>query len=116
MKKKNNIFADLELEEADELALCSDLMSEVVSIIRISKKTQKEIASILGVNESKVSALVNGKINDFSNGTLIHYLTLLGCDIEIRIMSPHHISKSIKKGSVKVNNSYVKKRNIKVKA
>ena len=75
----DNIFADLGLENAEKLRARSDLMSEVVSLIRNSGLSQKEIAGILEISAPKVSALMTGKINDFSNDTLVHYLTLLGC-------------------------------------
>src|SRR5271154_643470 len=91
----DNIFADLDLDDSDEMVTRSDLMSEVVSMIRNSGLTQKEIAEILGISAPKVSALMTGKINDFSNDTLVHYLTLLGCNIEIRVLPQHRISRSV---------------------
>jgi|GEM_PF-1006997 len=99
---KNNIFADLELEDAEEMTARSDLMSEVVNIIRKSGIPQKEFASVLGISEPKISALMSGKINDFSNDTLMHYLTLLGCNVEIKILHKVHVSNSVKKGVMKV--------------
>lgn len=106
----NNIFADLGLKEADELKARSDLMSEVVSMIRNTGLTQKEIAPILGISAPKVSALMTGKINDFSNDTLVHYLTLLGCNVEIRVTPPRRISRSIKTGEVLVKRHKLKRR------
>ncbi len=98
-----NIFADLGLKNAEELKARSDLMSEVVDIIRNSSLSQKEIAKVLEISAPKVSALMTGKINDFSNDTLVHYLTLLGCNVEIRVMPRHRrIFRSVKKGTVKV--------------
>jgi len=109
----DNIFADLGLEDSDEMVTRSDLMSEVVSIIRNSGLTQKEIATILGISAPKVSSLMTGKINDFSNNTLLNYLTLLGCNVEIRVLSRHHVSKSVKRGEVKVKKSLIKQRKVK---
>lgn len=111
---KENIFADLDLKDSDEMITRSDLMSEVVSVIRKSKLPQKEIAVILGISEPKVSALMNGKINDFSNDTLVNYLTLLGCNVEIRVLSRLHISRSMKKGAIKVKRSLIRKKRVKV--
>ena len=98
----DNIFADLGLEDADEMITRSDLLSEVVSLIRNSHLTQKEIARILGISAPKVSALMTGKINDFSNETLMSYLALLGCNIEIRVMPKRRVSKSVKRGAIQV--------------
>ncbi|HWY36802.1 MAG TPA: helix-turn-helix transcriptional regulator, partial [Nitrosopumilaceae archaeon] len=67
----DNVFSDFGLEDSDEMKTRSDLMSEVVSIIRNSGVPQKEFAAILGISTPKVSALMSGKINDFSNDTLM---------------------------------------------
>jgi len=98
----DNIFADLGLKNAEELKTRSDLMSEVVRIIRNSELTQKEIAKILGISAPKVSALMTGKINDFSNDTLVQYLSLLGCNIEIRVTSVQCVSRKMKRGKIRV--------------
>ena len=99
---KDNVFADLELDDADEMVIRSDLMSEVVRILRESELPQKEIAFILDISAPKVSSLMSGKINDFSNDTLMHYLTLLGCNLEIRVHPQHPVSRAGMKGSMKV--------------
>ena len=100
---KDNIFADLELEDSEEMRARSDLLSELTRIIRTSKLLNKDIAIILGISPPKVSALMAGKINDFSTDTLMQYLTKLGCTVEIRVHShPRHLSKSIRKGSMTV--------------
>ena len=101
-KLSEDVFADLGLEDAHEMLTRSDLMSEVVSLIRSSGMPQKEIAKILGVSAPKVSALMTGKINDFSNETLMSYLALLGCDLEIRVTQKRRVSGAVKRGTVKV--------------
>jgi predicted XRE-type DNA-binding protein len=106
----DNIFEDLDLKNSEELRARSELMSEVVNIIRKSGLTQKEVAKILGISPPKVSSLMTGKINDFSNNTLVHYLTLLGCNVEIRVTSQQRISRSIKRGKVKVKSFSIRKR------
>jgi predicted XRE-type DNA-binding protein len=111
----DNIFADLGLENAEELRARSDLMSEVVTIIRNSGLTQKEIAKILGISAPKVSALMTGKINDFSNDTLVNYLTLLGCNVEIRVLPQRRVSRFAKRGRVKVKRPLIRKRRAKTR-
>lgn len=106
----DNIFADLGLKNPEELRARSDLMSEVVNIIRKSDLTQKEIAKILGISPPKVSSLMTGKMSDFSNDTLVNYLTLLGCNIEIRVLPQHHISRSMKRGEVRVKSPSIRRR------
>jgi len=111
----DNIFADLGLKNAEELMARSDLMSEVVSIIRNSGLSQKVIATILGISAPKVSALMTGKINDFSNDTLMNYLTLLGCNIEIKVLPQHRVSRSGKRGMLKVKKASIRRRRAKSK-
>jgi predicted XRE-type DNA-binding protein len=107
----DNIFADLGLDDADEMVTRSDLMSEVVSLIRNSDLSQKEIAKILGISAPKVSALMKGKINDFSNETLMNYLAHLGCDLEIRVTPKKRVSGSVKRGTVRVKRSISSRKN-----
>ena len=107
MKKKlivstDNIFADLGLADSEEMKIRSDLLSEVSALIRSSGLPQKEMAVILGISAPKVSAIMSGKINDFSNETLMNYLILLGCNVEIKVLTPHSGSKVIKKGIIQV--------------
>lgn len=115
MKKKihvsqDDIFADLGLTDSEEMKARSDLMSEIVLLIRKSDLLQKEIADILRISQPKVSSLMSGKINDFSTDTLMQYLTLLGCNIEIRVRSCHPLSHRVKKGCMKVQKKTVVKR------
>jgi predicted XRE-type DNA-binding protein len=111
---KDNVFADLGLEDHEEMRVRSDLMSEVVRVIIGKGLSQKEIAAILGISEPKVSALMSGKINDFSNDTLMKYLALLGCKVEIRVTSQYRGSK-IKMGTMKVKKFVRGKRPVKSK-
>jgi predicted XRE-type DNA-binding protein len=108
---QDNVFADLGLADSEEMKIRSDLMSEVVRIIRNSSIPQKVIATILGITASKVSALMSGKINDFSNDTLMNYLTLLGCNVEIKVSSQRPISKSVKRGVMKVKTTTIRQKN-----
>ena len=110
----DNIFADLGLEDADEMVTRSDLMSEVVSLIRKSGLTQKEIAKILNISPPKVSSLMTGKINDFSNETLMSYLALLGCNVEIRIVPRHRVARSVKRGAISVRRAALRRRKVRV--
>ena len=109
----DNVFSDLGLEDSDEMKTRSDLMSEVVSIIRNSGVPQKEFAVILGISAPKVSALMSGKINDFSNETLMNYLTLLGCNVEIKVFHQFLVSNFVKKGFMKVERGIIRKKTVK---
>lgn len=85
---EGNVFADLDLDQPEELLARSKLLTEVCKLIRSSKRTQKEIAAELGITQSKVSLLMKGRLSAFSTETLMHYLSLLGCNVDIRIQKP----------------------------
>lgn len=100
---KGNIFEDLGLENSDELLVKTKLMMEVSKLIKASNLTQKEIGERLGISQPKVSMLISGKISAFSNDTLMHYLSLLGCGVEIHLKKPRYRAKTnIKRGRIAV--------------
>lgn len=78
-----NIFADLELENSDELLVKAELARRISGIIAAENITQTEAAKILGIDQPKVSALVNGKLSGFSTTRLFRFLNVLGRDVEI---------------------------------
>lgn len=83
-----NVFADLGLKQPDELLARAKLLYEVGSLIKASKLSQAEIAQKLEISQPKVSMLVSGRLSAFSTDTLLHYLSLLGCNVEIRVRKP----------------------------
>ena len=88
-----NVFADLGLPDAEELLAKADLMIEIRDVIEERELTQAEAAEIMGIDQPKVSALVNGKMSGFSMERLYRYLNALGRDIEI-IVTPMPKSRS----------------------
>ena len=103
-----NIFEDLGLKDSEELAARSDLLSEVNRLIRSSKLAQKDIAKVLGISPPKVSLLTTGKLSVFSTDTLMKYLTLLGCSIEIKLKSNVSLGRNIRKGHMTVRRNSLK--------
>lgn len=84
----SNIFADLGLEDSEELITRARLMHELGLMIKSSKLSQADIAEKLGISQPKVSMLVSGKFNEFSSEKLMHYLSRMGCYVEINIEKP----------------------------
>lgn len=80
-----NVFADLELPDADKLKIKSGLTIEITKAIRKHGLTQAEAAQRMGLTQPKVSALLNGEFSNFSERKLMDCLTRLGYDIEIRV-------------------------------
>lgn len=79
----DNIFADIGIENADEELTKAELASEIDHIIKKRKLTQAKAAVMMGINQPKVSALLRRKLSGFSVERLIHFLNLLGQDIDI---------------------------------
>ncbi len=80
-----NVFRDLGLPDAEELDIKANLAIEIGRIIRRRRLTQSEAASMLGVDQPRVSALMRGHLEKFSMEKLCDYLRALGCDVNIRI-------------------------------
>jgi len=78
-----NVFADLGLENSDELLVKAELAREISSIITKQDMTQAEAAELLGIDQPKVSDLINGKLSGFSTVRLFRFLNALGRDVEI---------------------------------
>ena len=51
------------------------------------KLTQAAAGEVLGVDQTKVSALMRGRLTDFSTDRLIRFLTMLGRDVDIVVRS-----------------------------
>lgn len=81
----DNIFDDLGLENADELKAKTMLMIQIKRLVQTSKLKQTEIAHLLGLSQSNVSNLLNGKASGFSTDRLMRFLNDLDQDVNITI-------------------------------
>jgi predicted XRE-type DNA-binding protein len=84
-----NVFADLGLPEADDLMAKANLALHIRKTIEARELTQTEAASILGLDQPKVSLIVNGRLDGFSTERLLRFLNDLGCDVKISVSVPH---------------------------
>ncbi len=80
-----NVFADLGLVNSDELWIKAELVRQISNLIDAKNLTQTEAAKLLGIDQPKVSALLNGKLSGFSTDRLFRFLNALGSDVEIRV-------------------------------
>src|SRR5947199_9022013 len=80
-----NVFADLNLPQADDLLAKAELATKIIAEIQRRRLTQSQAAAILGIDQPKVSALKQGKLSGFSIERLMRLLLLLGRDIEITV-------------------------------
>jgi predicted XRE-type DNA-binding protein len=85
VRGSTNVFADLGFADAEERQTKLRLALALNSILDERRMSQAEAASRLGINQPKVSALRNYKLDGFSVERLMTLLTALDRDIEIII-------------------------------
>jgi predicted XRE-type DNA-binding protein len=83
-----NVFADLGLDDADELFARAKLGYHVYKLLKGRKLKQSEIAALLGIKQPEVSHLMNGHFNRFTTDKLLDFLKRLDRKVTIQI-SPH---------------------------
>jgi predicted XRE-type DNA-binding protein len=77
-----NVFADLNLPNSEECLKKSDIVYQIAKAIKDRHLTQEEAAKLLGIDQPKVSALLNGRFYSFSLSRLLRFLDLLGKQIK----------------------------------
>jgi predicted XRE-type DNA-binding protein len=70
-----NVFADLGFAEPEEELTKAQLASHIRQIIKRRRLTQATAASLMGIDQPKVSALLNGRLANFSSERLMRLLT-----------------------------------------
>ena len=80
-----NVFADLDLPDAEELNAKAQIAYRICRILEERKLTQKEAAALLGIDQPKISSLRRGRLEGFSTDRLFRFLTALDRSIEIVI-------------------------------
>jgi predicted XRE-type DNA-binding protein len=80
-----NVFADLGFAEPEEELTKAQLGSHIRQIIKRRRLTQVAAAALMSIDQPKVSALLNGRLANFSSERLMRLLTTLGQDVEITV-------------------------------
>ncbi|HEX3664063.1 MAG TPA: helix-turn-helix transcriptional regulator [Rhizomicrobium sp.] len=80
-----NVFADLGFEAPEEELTKAQLASQIRQIVKTRRLTQMASAKVMGIDQPKVSALLNGRLENFSSERLMRLLTMLGKDVEILV-------------------------------
>ena len=78
-----NVFADIGLPDAEERLAKAQLAHKISEILQKRHISQAEAARILGTEQPKISAIMNGKLSGFSLERLIYFLNVLGNDVQI---------------------------------
>ena len=83
-----NIFADLDLPDAEVLQMKAYLSLCIEREIRTRNLTQVEAAKILGLRQPKLSALLSGGFDAFTLDRLIRYLVRLDQEVTVTVHHP----------------------------
>ena len=70
-------------QQPEEELTKGQLASQIREIIKRRHLTQMAAANLMGVDQPKVSALLNSRLANFSSDRLMRLLTALGQDVEI---------------------------------
>jgi len=94
-----NVFADIGLSNPEERLAKADLAIRITETIRARRLTQTQAARVLKIDQPKISRLLRGQLSGFSTERLMHFLTMLGRDVEITVKAA---SRSRRQGQLRV--------------
>jgi predicted XRE-type DNA-binding protein len=82
-----NVFADLGFPaaEAAHLRIRAELMLRIARELAARGLTQARAATLLGVTQPRISALVRGRMDRFSIDTLVEMLDRLGVTVTVTV-------------------------------
>jgi predicted XRE-type DNA-binding protein len=78
-----NIFADIGLENSEEMLRKSELVRQINSTIKQQNLSSIRIREILGLDEEMLSNLSKGVLTELRIEHLFRYLNILGRDLEV---------------------------------
>lgn len=82
-QSSGNVFADLGRKDANEALVKARLAQRIAALIERRGLTQVKAASLLGVDQPRISKLLRGQLREFSTERLLHFLNALHQDVEI---------------------------------
>jgi predicted XRE-type DNA-binding protein len=88
-----NVYEDLGYKNPEEAKAKAVLAQNISVIISERGLTQSEAATILNIDQPKVSNLIRGKLRDFSLERLIRFTITLGNDVRIVVSERHNANK-----------------------
>ncbi len=80
-----NVFRDLGLPNPDRLLAKALLVQQIRDLIEQRKLTQAKAASLLNLDQPKISALLRGRTDGYSLDRLFKCLNALGQDVDITV-------------------------------
>jgi predicted XRE-type DNA-binding protein len=76
-ESSGNVFADLGLENPQELFNRGKIGIQVLRLLKKSKLKRSEISQFLNISPSEVSALIKGEFQRFNDDQMLNFLALL---------------------------------------
>ena len=84
-ESSGNVFADIGVPRAGEALAKAKLAVAIADRIRGLRLTQKTAAQRMGIDQPKVSALMNGRLAGFSIERLFGFVVALGYEVTITV-------------------------------
>ena len=78
-----NVFTDLDVPFPEEALAKAELTAKLAELISRKGLPQTAAATILGVDQPKISALLRGRLAGSSTERLMKFLTAMGSNVEI---------------------------------
>jgi predicted XRE-type DNA-binding protein len=80
-----NVFADLGMANPEERLTKALLATQIADLIAENGLNQQQAAERLGIDQPKVSSILNGRLRGFSTDRLMAFLNALDRDVIITI-------------------------------
>jgi predicted XRE-type DNA-binding protein len=81
-RSSGNVFEDLQVLAPSEALAKAELAAIIAFALRSRRLTQTAAAQLLGIDQSKVSELLRGRLARFSTERLLVFLLRLGRDVD----------------------------------
>ncbi|WP_271894687.1 helix-turn-helix domain-containing protein [Candidatus Phyllobacterium onerii] len=82
-ESSGNIYADLAMDDADEMLVKAQLATKIGEIVKARKWSQQQAADVLGLTQPKLSLMLRGQFRGISEAKMLECLTRLGRDVQI---------------------------------
>lgn len=84
-ESSGNVFADLDLPNAEERYAKMVLSHVITQAIKARGLTQAEAAKLLGITQPKLAGVLRGRLSGVSLDRLFRFLNALGMNVRIEV-------------------------------
>jgi predicted XRE-type DNA-binding protein len=90
-KGSGNVYADLGMEDAEEMIVKAKLATKIGEIIKGRRWSQQRAAKVLGMTQPKLSKMLRGQFRGISEAKMLDCLARLGRDVQIVVGPPRRV-------------------------